>query len=329
MARAEPLVTIVVCTRNRGARLHLALDALAGINSRHEWDVLMVDNASTDQTADVIKSYTGLGDRLSYAMAEEVGLGAARDFAWRLARGEILAFTDDDCYPAPDFVDAVVDVFSRRGDVGLVGGRILLFDPNDVPMAVDPRDVPQDHTPRAYLETASFHGANMAIRKAVLERVGGFDRRMGAGTPFPCEDIDVAAAVSWAGYTTRFDPRPVVYHHHGRREADLAALWKGYDKGRGAYYAKYIMRRDSRLTYLRGWGKRLLQHSGFWDLVQFTRELKSGYAFCLRAGRPGFALVSAPFAVVALALVSATAVVQRLRKIASRIGRRSVGEARP
>ncbi len=311
----DPLVTIIVCSRNRGARLHLMLDKLSEIKSRHDWDVLFVDNASTDNTAHVLTSYTGLGDRLHYAMADKIGLGAARDHAWRLARGEILAFTDDDCYPMPNFVDAIANVFAQHPNLGLVGGRILLYDPLDIPVATDTRDVAKELPPYSYLETGSYQGANMSIRKSVLEQIGGFDGRLGAGTRFPCEDIDVAAAISWAGLKTRFDPLPVVYHHHGRRKADLAAVWKGYDAGRGAYYAKYLMRKDSRRTYLEEWTRRVMKHGSYSNFVQFTRELRSGMAFAFSVGRADFVFLSAPLAFVALLILPVIILTRRVLRI--------------
>lgn len=311
---SDPAVTIVICTRNRGERLLTALDALSRIESRHPWDALMVDNASTDNTADIIRSYRGLGDRLYYALAERQGLGAARDFAWRQARGAILAFTDDDCYPAPDFVDALVEVFEEHPETALVGGRILLHDPGAVEMSIDTRTEAQDLAPYSFLKAATYQGANMAIRRNALAKVGGFDPELGAGTPFPCEDIDVAAALSWAGFKTRFDPRPVVYHDHGRNAEDIEALWRGYDAGRGAYYAKYLIRKDTRSAYLLGWGKRLFVRPSLWGVRQFVRELRAAAVFAMHRRRHGLIVVGIPLAAGSLAGVSALAFARAMQR---------------
>lgn len=318
----EPLVTIVICTRNRGARLHVALDALSRIRSRHEWDALIVDNASTDNTAEVIRSHATRNERFHYSLAERIGLGAARDHAWRVARGAILAFTDDDCYPAPDFVEALVEVFEERQDVALVGGRILLYDQCAAKVTIDIRETAEERLPHSYIEAGFFQGANIAIRSSALERIGGFDPELGAGTPFPCEDIDVAAAISWAGFKTRFDPRPVVYHDHGRVESDLPALRRGYDAGRGAYYAKYLLREDSRVAYLKGWGGRLLRHDSYEDIVQFSRELRSGLAYARQRGRAGFVLAGIPAAIASLAGVSMIACIRSAACILPKTWRR-------
>jgi hypothetical protein len=98
-----------------------------------------------------------------------------------------------------------------------------------------------------------MQGANMAFRREAIAAAGGLDPELGAGTPFPSEDVDLMAAVAWRGYSGRFDPRPVVFHHHRRKEEHRAGIMDGYNRGRGAYYMKYILRRDTRWKYLAAW----------------------------------------------------------------------------
>src|SRR6185312_4972124 len=102
--------------------------------------------------------------------------------------------------------------------------------------------------PRTFLPAGTVHSANMAFRRTVLTRIGGFDPDFGAGTRFPAEDIVAAATAVWSGIAGAYDPRPTVYHHHGRKtERQGRILWKAYDVARGAYYAKFILRPDTRL----------------------------------------------------------------------------------
>src|SRR5687768_3277641 len=142
-------VSIVVCTRNRGHLLAGALSALAACRSHLDWEVLLVDNASTDNTADVIQAADNLNGKLRYLYAPAVGLGAARDFAWRHARGRVIAFTDDDCYIDPRFVDAVHEAFLSRPE-GCLGGRIMLFDRDDWPITIDEREYPVSLPARSF-----------------------------------------------------------------------------------------------------------------------------------------------------------------------------------
>jgi hypothetical protein len=106
------------------------------------------------------------------------------------------------------------------------------------------------------------------MRKIVLSEIGGYDERMGAGTKFAAEDIDLAAAALWSGVMGVYDPRPVVYHHHGRKtQAESAKLLTFYGAGRGAYYAKYVLKRESSRTYLRAW-----MRSAGYDCVTSARH---------------------------------------------------------
>jgi GT2 family glycosyltransferase len=246
-------VSIVVCTRNRGGRLRPALEALMRIRSRHAFEVLLIDNASTDDTADVIAEACARDGRFRGIYNARVGLGASRDVAWRHARGEVVAFTDDDCYPAQDFVDQLADVFAEHPDVGCVGGRILLHDRDHAAITYDDRTEPVTYPAHRFIGAGELQGANLSVRRAVLEAVGGLDPELGAGTPFACEDIDLVAAAIWAGFPARYDPRPTVRHDHGRLAAQVPALRETYHKGRGAYHAKYIARSDTRLPTLKGW----------------------------------------------------------------------------
>lgn len=270
-------VSIIICTLNRAASLQGTLDSLAAIRSEREWEVILLDSSS-DNTAEVVKAADDCGGRLRYAYEEPLGLGAARDTAWRLARGRICAFTDDDCYLDPGFVDAVAAAFDDHPDAGCIGGRILLYDPEDAPITIDERTEPRTISARQPVSAGELQGANLSIPRSVLETVGGFDRNMGAGTPFPCEDVDVLAATLWAGYPAYFDPRPVVHHHHGRRGEAAQRVAEVYDRGRGAYYAKFILRRDTRFVYLRNW-----LMAGRWNphLTQasMTREFNTARAY--------------------------------------------------
>ncbi len=166
--------------------------------------------------------------------------------------GEIVGFTDDDCYVRPDFVEALDSVF-EAADLGYVGGRVLLFDPADAPITIQASDARCDLPPRSYIPAGVIHGANFAFRRALLERVGGFDERLGAGAAIPSgEDVDMLSRASAAGFAGAYDPRPTVLHHHGRRAAhELERLRRGYALGCGAYYLKCLLDGRRRGTVVR------------------------------------------------------------------------------
>lgn len=270
--------SIIICTRNRAASVGGTLKSLAAIETGFQWEALLVDSSTTDDTAKVIGSADNCDGRLRYLYRPGLGLGAARDAAWKEASGKILCFTDDDCYLAPDFINAVMRAFSGRPNAGCIGGRILLFDSSDAPTTIDERTQPVRMPPYSFAFPGMLHGANMAFRREALEASGGFDPAFGAGTPYPCEDIDAVASILWSGYEAWFDPRPVIYHHHRRKLADLPKLHKAYDLGRGAFYAKWSGRPGARLLFTRKWITSP-KHNPYYTLENLSTEIGSSLRY--------------------------------------------------
>ena len=249
-------ISIVICTHNRVDSLRRCVRALASVKTDYEWELVIVDNASTDGTGVFLASLPTRFSAATVVTAFEPkrGLAAARNKGSSLARGNIIAFTDDDCYVSEDYISAMISAFATDPKIGFVGGRILLYDQSDLRITIQESKDYRLLQGRTFVATGTVQGANMAFRRETLDRIGGFDENFGAGTRFACEDIDAVASGLWADIIGAYDPRPTVYHHHGRRtEAEEKELWRLYDKARGAYYAKYILRGDSRLLYAKTW----------------------------------------------------------------------------
>jgi hypothetical protein len=248
-------VSLIVCTRNRAPQLRRMLARASELRA-DRWELIIVDNGSTDGTAAVLEEFR---DRipvpLTVTREGRPGLGRARNAGLRVARGELVAFTDDDCYPSEDYLQRIRECFAAGSpDLAYVGGRILLFDPTDYPITIQEETLVIPVPPAAFVRAGLIQGANMGFRRAALEAVGGFDERMGSGTPFACEDVEMLARLSASGWTGCYDPRPLVYHHHGRKTAGEAqAHMRQYDFGRGAYYAKCLFNPSLRAIYAKTW----------------------------------------------------------------------------
>jgi glycosyltransferase involved in cell wall biosynthesis len=295
-------VSIVICTRNRAAQLGQALEAVARMRAQCSWEAVVVDNGSSDHTADVIAGFAACDARFRLVQEPQQGLGAARDTAWRQASGAIVSFTDDDCYVAEDFADRIFDAFSERPQAGYLGGRILLHDPSDAPVTIMTHEQAFDIAPRSYVPAGLLQGANLSFRREVLEAIGGFSRDMGAGTPFPCEDVDAVAAASWRGFAGGYDPRPTVSHHHGRKQADIPRLRAGYDAGRAAYFAKFMAECECRRPYFSGFVHQPLAPTLSENVARSWRYLIHGTRYLRHSKRPGaIPLLGAAIAVQALA----------------------------
>lgn len=249
-------ISVVVCTHNRVDSLRRCVKALASVKTDHEWELVIVDNASDDGTSVFLASLPTQFSAATVVTAFEPkrGLAAARNKGVSVARGNIIAFTDDDCYVSEDYIDAMISAFTANPEIGFVGGRILLYDQSDLRITIQESKDYLLLLERTFAAAGTVQGANMAFRRETIDHIGGFDEDFGAGTRFACEDIDAVASALWAGIIGAYDPRPTVYHHHGRKtEVEERDLRRIYDKARGAYYAKYILRGDSRLQYVRNW----------------------------------------------------------------------------
>ena len=253
-------LSIVVCTRNRVANLRRCVEALFSVRTSQDWELIIVDNGSDDGTADFLRSLVTSQRKPVVETAIQIkrGLTAARNTGWKSASAEIIAFTDDDCYVAPDYVDEVIAAFSNKPDLGFIGGRILLYDPTDLRMTIQERKTRLELRPQTYVPIGVIQGANMAFRRQTLERIGGFNENLGPGTKFNCEDLEAVASASWANVSGEYNPGPTVYHHHGRKtHEDKRRILTSYAQGHGAYHANFLLRRDSRSVYTRAWTKNI------------------------------------------------------------------------
>lgn len=251
-------VSVVVPTRNRAEQLDRCLAALARIETTLPWEVVVVDNASGDATQEVLRHARDEGRLPLRTVVEPIrSNGRARNRGWRAARGTVIFYTDDDCYPRPDVLDRVWERFADDEELGYLGGRVLLHDPADDPVTTLTSGTPLVLQPYSVFPLGSLSGANMAFRRATLESIGGFDDTFGHGTRFSAPDPDAFARASFAGWRGAYDPGIVVEHHHGRKPGseEVASLYKKYAIGRGAFYAKCVLDRRMRRPYLADWAR--------------------------------------------------------------------------
>jgi glycosyltransferase involved in cell wall biosynthesis len=244
-------LSLIICTRNRRQQLVRCFASLQHLTFERPWELIIVDNGSTDATPNVVEEFIEAGSfPIRYVLEPKAGLGNARNAGVTAATSEILAFTDDDCYPAPDFLSRVWSAF-RDPTVGYITGRILLHDPADLPVATNESTAPLTIRGKSFVNPGGVQGANMAFRRDVLADIGGFDPLFGTGSFFPAEDLDAAGRASANGWEGQYRPDVVVNHHHGRKAPDAARIWKSYGVGIGACYMKLFLRGPERIRLLR------------------------------------------------------------------------------
>ena len=278
------LASLIICTRNRADKLRTCLDYVSHLDALPGgWQLVLVDNGSTDATPDVIREFAeASSSRPVIAVALPTpGLGRARNAGIARSTGDICVFTDDDCYVRPDFLRQVHHVF-ETSTAGYLGGRVVLHDPTDAPVTIKDVLTGEIIQPRRFIHPGTIHGANMAVRRDVFKSIGGFDPLLGSGTRWVCDDVELLARACWAGWLGVFDPRPVVEHHHGRKAgSDVQRIERGYEYGIGAYYLKGVLNPASRIVYLREWNWALRAHLRKGRIAAPRRQLIGAITYLL------------------------------------------------
>lgn len=211
-----PTVSVVVPTHGRAALLRETLASLQ-LQQPPPLEVLVCAHYWSDGS-DAVVAESGW----SAVPTAETGAAGHRNAGWRAARGEVVAFIDDDCVADPGWLAALTGPFADSG-VGLVQGRTLPAGP------VGPRERSIDIP----CEYGLYETCNIAYRRRVLAEAGGFDtsyeHRFG-GRPFG-EDVDLAYRAKRAGWHSAFAEGAVVRHHvfPGSRRQALEEEWRrGY-----------------------------------------------------------------------------------------------------
>ncbi|MGI9331341.1 MAG: glycosyltransferase family 2 protein [Gammaproteobacteria bacterium] len=248
MAESLPELSVIVASRDRADSLARCLAALdeSWAATQVAWEVIVVDNGSMDATPDVAQDFAR---RAAYPVMllqeSRPGVSPARNLGAAAARSDWLAFTDDDCLVDPQWPAALLAVIAHQPSLGVIGGRVDLADSLDLPASIRPFSDAMDITDIDVL-TARMIGCNFAIRSDEFRAIGGFDPRLGCGTPaLSSEDFDLFYRALRHMVAIRYEPSVRLRHAHGRRgEAQARELAKAYTHGRGAFLAKHILRGD-------------------------------------------------------------------------------------
>jgi glycosyltransferase involved in cell wall biosynthesis len=207
------VLSVIVPVKDGLPHLHEQLRALLTQECCHQWEVIVSDNGSRDQTAAVVKGYTEEYPRLRLVIASSVrGPGAARNFGVRYARGSILAFCDADDIVHPGWIESWARALTSAE---LSGGMIDNWTLNGQGAPSPAFRPPPVRNQFGFLDSAT--SGNMAVRREAFEHVGGFDENIFVG-----EDIDLCWRLQLAGY--RFTLSDAVLSR--REPRDTYALFK-------------------------------------------------------------------------------------------------------
>jgi GT2 family glycosyltransferase len=184
--------------------------------------------------------------RFRYLNSATVGLSRGRNIGIAAASHPVIVFTDDDVLVPPGWFGTLVRSLEAAGPRSVVTGRVLAAEAETeggFAPSLHPGTARVVYEGRVYQDPlATF---NIALPRSAHAEVGGFDVRLGPGTPFPAaEDNDFGHRLLEAGYRIVFDPEAVVFHRAWRDDRAYVSLRHAYGRGQGAFYAKHLSLED-------------------------------------------------------------------------------------
>ncbi|MGH9254309.1 MAG: glycosyltransferase family 2 protein [Vicinamibacterales bacterium] len=260
---ADTPITVVVCTRNRAHYLPTCLESLARQTCDTPFEVLVVDNASTDDTARVLREWAAGHTRFRAVVEPRLGQSAAKNTGVRLARGSLLLFTDDDVVLDSRWVQSYVDFFDgTRRELIVAGGPIIPV-PHDLGNWPDWFDACAMHDvglldygeERPLRSPEYLWGANMAMPASVFGSVGLWNEQVGhrgeeRGT---FEDTEYQDRLRQLGGVTWFCPAARLQHRIPLQHVTPSrVLTNAYRRGRNQFWKDVADRRAAGRDTIQG-----------------------------------------------------------------------------
>lgn len=262
-----PATSVVVATRNRTDKLVRCVQSLLS-NDHPQFEVIVVDNAPADaSTRSEVTERWGSDLRVRYVLEPHPGAARARNAGVRVCDGDVIAFTDDDVVTDPCWLRVLTSEFGDEGVCAVAGLTVALrLDHEAAAWFEQVSGFGRGHTRRTcnlrsqppptrlFPFTPPFGASNnLAVRTTGLRSIGGFDERLGPGTPTRGgEDLDLLTRLLLTGGTIVYRPDAVVRHEHRDTVGELREQLFTYGAGNTAVLTKWALRRpDLRRSLLR------------------------------------------------------------------------------
>lgn len=225
-----PFFSVIICTRNGADRLPACLAACSHVDYPR-CEIIVVNDGSTDGTAAFLDDQK----EIRTIHLEPSGLSAARNAGARAARGDILAFTDDDCEPDREWLLWLAHRYAHTSHAA-IGGPNLAPPPDSLSLALTtaapgaPTHVMLDDLTAEHLP-----GCHLSVKKSAFQKIGGFDPLFETAG----DDVDFCWRLREAGFTLGFSPGSFVWHHRRTTLSRYLRQQMGYGRAEALLYRKH------------------------------------------------------------------------------------------
>ncbi len=262
--KQDCLFSIIIPTYNRPQQLALCLESLAQLEyPRDRFEVIVMDDGSHQPLDSAVAPFLDLLD-INLQRQENAGPAAARNHAAQLANGKYLAFTDDDCRPATDWLTSLETCLSTAPD-HIIGGQTINALP-DNPYSTTSQNIISmgyDHYNAVRDQARFFASNNMTVPADRFRELNGFDESFTTS-----EDREFCDRWLHQGYQMTYAPEVVIYHAH---PMSLKSFWKQhFSYGQGAY-------RFHKTRAEKGWGNFKIEENYYLNLLRYPFVNGQGY----------------------------------------------------
>jgi glycosyltransferase involved in cell wall biosynthesis len=220
---SDTLISAIICTHNRDNYLGAAIDTLLAQKCNVGFEVVVVDNGSSDRTREVVEQRLG-DSHLQYIFEPVLGLSVARNTGAKAASGKIFAYLDDDAEASTFWLQTLYSAFEANSKLAIAGGKVTLLYPEGI-------KAPRWLTPSlssnlgaydlgssfAYIDNPGLtpRGLNYAIRRSFLEEIGGFDTNLGriGKNLLSNEELQMTEIALSRGWQVAYIPDALVAHN--------------------------------------------------------------------------------------------------------------------
>ena len=199
-------VSVIIPAYNASTTLGPALEALSHQETRNPFEIIVVDDGSSDDTSIVVRRFP----QARYVYQDNAGPAAARNHGARLAQGQYLCFTDADCIPHADWISALLRGFHGPG-IAVVCGSYGIANPQSLLARGIHAEIRFRHLHVMPDVPKAFGSYNFCVRKNIFKQIGGFYEGYHQASG---EDNDLSYKILKAGYRIYFERQALVDHYH-------------------------------------------------------------------------------------------------------------------